>query len=506
MNPSQAQTAAPAIPAGPSRAQIDRIPAGIAIYGLFSLFMLLLVSFWPKHGEGLWGPGPSTAMAWVLCFVNIYLLRRRANAFDPVVWIPVLILLYHTGVAIAIEFFGSKIHDYDALDLGWGPPRLNQTYGVIFLTMVSFIFGTHLAGFRDGRRPIDKPPPKSVMSPGMVMLIGGLLMSLLGIVIAGPGLLFGNYSEQRLAVTLGRSDFRLYHTGNLFIQGGVFAVLASYDKRKPMPLYMAGFASVYYAFLLLATGYRGHLSAFSFGTGFMISSRVRRLPPWFVISLFTTMLLLVPIMREFREYRDVEAAQEYRSMSDFAAQAFYEMGSATHPLAVTIDTIPYKKGYDWGLSAVAALLSNVPNFGTGVAGWTWQLDPFKHLPSVWFTYYVKPSRFIRRGGGFAFAMAAEWYWNFGFPGVFLGMTWMGWMIAWFRNKGAESAFLLAACSMFFAGMCINIRNAMGYPSRMFLWPFIGMTVLRLVFSVLQTRESSAPATQPLPAPRGSARS
>lgn len=493
MNRTATKTAAPTTDAVPGSVRIDHSPLGRVAFGLTAVFLLVLVWTWPARGTGLWGPGVSTALAWSFYVAHVFLVRRHVHAFDPVIWLPALILLYHTGVAISIEFFGSTVHDYDALDLGWGPPRLNQTYGVICLTLVSFLFGIHLAGLRDARRPIETPPPKSMMGPGLCLLIGGLAMSVVGIFIFGPSLLFGSYAAHRVAATLGQADFRLYGTGNLFIQAGVFAVVASYDKRRPFPLYLAAFAALYYSAVLLGTGYRGHLSAFAFGTGYVICSRVARLPHLLVIGLFTTMLLLIPIMREFREHRTVEQTSDYRSLGDFTAQAFYEMGTATHPLAVTIDTIPYKKPYDWGLSAVAAMLSNIPNFGTSVAGWWFTLDPYEHLPSVWFTAYVKPTRFYRRGGGFAFAMAAEWYWNFGFPGVFLGMTWMGWMVTWLRNKGAQSAFLMATTSLFIAMMCINIRNAMGFPSRMFLWPFIGFVVMRGLWSVLAPEPERARA-------------
>jgi hypothetical protein len=494
------------MPAPSAKPRIDRIPAGLAVFGLTAFIFFVLVWAWPARGTGLWGPGVSTALAWGLFAFHCFLVRRHTNGFDPVIWIPVVILLYHTGAAISIEFLGSQHHTYDGLELGWGPPRLNQTYGVIILTLVSFLFGTHLAGFRDARKPLPGPPPVSMTGPGIALVIGGWLMSVTGIFVVGPGLLFGSYADMSLAKNFGMEDFRLWGTGNLFIQTGVFAIVASHDRRNPVPLRIAGFAAIYYVVAMLATGFRGHLSAFSFGSGWVLASRVWRIPHWLVISLFTTMLLLIPVMREFREYREVEEIGQYRSFRDFTAQAFYEMGSATQAVAVTIDMIPSQKPFDWGLSAVSALISNIPNFGrdVGLSWWGYAIgiDPMEHLPSKWFTATVEPTKFALRGGGYAFAMAAEWYWNFGFPGILLGLTWMGFMAAWLRNKGAESAFLMAATSLWIAMMSINVRNAMGYPSRMFLWGFVALLVLRLVFAALRPR---APVTAASAVPAGAHR-
>lgn len=487
---AELQQVDPVIQAGPTR----RYPLAIVLFGASALVLALLIGLRPEVAP--LGPGASSALAWLAFAIHIVCCRRTLNSFDPVIWIPVLFLLFHYGMPMAIEWLGAGYLTYDGLDVGEIPPQIDRAFCVILLAMLMYLLGIHLVGFKDlsQRVPIALRDRSSLLGPAMALMLGGAGMSILGVFVIGPGLLFGNYSDMRLANSMGSADFRFFGTGMLFWQAGIFGVLACHDPRRPRAL-VAGVASAgLLSLLMLATGDRGGLSALVFGAGWIWVIRVRRVPHWLVISGMVFALLLMPIIGEYRSLKTVDLGPV--SAREMVEGAIYNMGSATPAVAYTIDIVPRAKPYDWGLTYVTATLQNVPNFGGDVVGWTWGIDPLEHVPSAWFTSTVNPSRWYHRRGGYAFAFIAEWWFNFGLAGVMLGMLATGFATAKLRNSSRTGPLWLVFTALFINMMALVIRNAFAYPMRTVMWPMIGLLVLWSLWPRSRSLARPVPAYAP----------
>ena len=59
--------------------------------------------------------------------------------------------------------------------------------------------------------------------------------------------------------------------------------------------------------------------------------------------------------------------------------------------------------------------------------------PAEHLDRL----HLEPAKFFDGQSGYGYAYGAEWYFNFGFPGMLLGMMFTGWLTGFFRNNSCE---------------------------------------------------------------------
>ena len=71
-------------------------------------------------------------------------------------------LLFYFGVPISIEILYEvpPPQGYDAWKMGRLPENLDRGYAMALLTMASFIWGMHLAGFRNLARGPDPSAPR----------------------------------------------------------------------------------------------------------------------------------------------------------------------------------------------------------------------------------------------------------------------------------------------------------------------------------------------------------
>ncbi|MGH0032249.1 MAG: O-antigen polysaccharide polymerase Wzy [Myxococcota bacterium] len=466
----------------PATTSAERVwfPFTTVTTGFATLVLFVMVMIWPNNG-GFWGPGTSAAMAWIFFVVHVVACRRQANSFDPIIWVPVLMLLFFMGLPIAIELLGARDTTYDNWNLGYVPPRLEQGFAVALLSIVAFIFGVHAAGIRNLSQRLVREPLAdrgSVFGPAMALMLGGTAMVLFGIVLVGPGILFADYGTMKEFERFGRADFRFLGTGHLFAQAGVFGVLACHDTRRPLPTWTAVGTAAFLGFMLLMLGDRGGLSALLFGTGFVFSLCVRRVPWWIVITGFLIAFLAVPLIGEYRAVRGLSG--EDTSPIALAARTLAEMGGTVLVFCYTLYYIPMVKGYDMGGSFLVQTLSNIPNFGLNPTGWLFAFDPVAHLPSAWLTSTVHPIKWSV-GGGYGYAYPAELYFNFGFVGVFVGMVATGFVTSWVRNRAVTSAFWITFLGLYISMMALMVRNAVGYPIRTAAWPLIGLLILRFIW-------------------------
>jgi hypothetical protein len=457
----------------------------VTFFGIASLSLLSLVWLWDELGSPF-GPGTCFAIATIALIVHLMICGRRLGAFDPGIWIPVILYLHYFGMVVAVELIpdSGRTH-YDA----WlhGVPNIDQGFATALLTTVAFLFGFHLTPLVDMGSKIPAPSAneRSIGLAANLLLWGGILMVVVGIPVAGVSLVFGHYGEMKEAMKFASSDFRLIGAGFIFATGGLAGVIANARRLNSGTLYAAFGAAGFIILFLSFTGDRTGLSVVGFAWGWALTQRLIRIPRWPVVAGFIAMILMAPMIKEYRVWRNLEDTPRL-NLSELAAATFYEMGSSVGAFCWTINKIPSKKNYDWGMSFVAHMAGNIPNFG--VVGQRFiYVDPLKHKPSMWVTWTADPVKYWNAGGGLGFAVGAEWYFNFGFPGVLIGMAFLGWLTAWSRNKSRDGPIQLLLASMMIVFMANVVRNDFGYPLRAAGWPLIGYFLIGLLLKILAPR-------------------
>jgi len=458
-------------------------------FGFSSIALLLLSWAWPENG--LWSPLVSTVLALFLVIVHILLSRRALASFDPLLWLPVLIVLFYFGMPVAIELIRAPgFQSYDALGVG-PPPSLSRAFAVALFSLSAFIWGAHFTRLHNAQRVATPHGGRrsSLTAPGLCLIAGGLLMMAAGAIVVGPDLLVGRYGEMKEAATFGERDFRLLNSGVIFLSGGIFAVLAGHRSRTFLATGGALAAGAFLAAFLLFTGDRGGLAAFGLAAGWVFSRRVRRVGFIPVVAAFVAGFLIMPMIKEYRSYQSLEETRELDAR-DLAAISFYEMGHSVLAFAYTVEFIPETKPYDWGGSLLQATLNAIPNPGPSL-GKGFMLDPLKHSPSKWYTATANPVKYYHHGAGYAYALGAVWYFNFGMPGILVGMAFMGYLTARLRNRASFGDWALVGSALFFQMTNLLIRNHFGFPLKTMLWPLIGLAIISLLWP-----RRSFPATSP----------
>lgn len=471
----------PVSPARPANQPVVILPVA-AILLLASLALFVACWLWPNP-RSFWGPTVSCALAWMFFLLHVVSARRTIAAFDPALWVPVLMLLHYFGMPVAVMMGFPAPTGYDAWDLG-GLPREGQAFATALLTLVAFLAGLHLAGFAPLQRDPDPPPAdeRSMNAPGTALFLVGFAMIVVGVWIAGANLLFGDYGEMKEAEKFATADLRFYGTGMLFAMGGIYAMLASYRRESPWPARLAIAGSVPILILHVATGDRNGLAVFIMCGGFAITQRARKLPRWIAIAGFAFALVFMPVIKEFRGAKEVSESSRM-SVMQLVGATFHEMGSSVQVFGWTLATIPREKPYDLGMSIVSQLFGLIPNFGL-TPGRQPLFGGIDHKPSKWITKTANPSKYEHFGGGYAFAIGAEWYFNLGMPGVFFGMLLTGFATGKMRNACRRSAMWLILSTLFMSTMVLIVRNDLGYPARTALWPLVALLVFRFAFGVL----------------------
>jgi hypothetical protein len=127
------------------------------------------------------------------------------------------------------------------------------------------------------------------------------------------------------------------------------------------------------------------------------------------------------------------------------------------------------------------------------------LDALKHNPSKWLVATANPSKWRKQAGGYGYALGAEWYFNFGMPGVLFGMAFLGFGMNWVRNRSRTSPLWLTFASLLSIMGVTLVRNDFGYPFRQLLWPFATLLIFQLLLPTRRTAPRFAAAARPRPA-------
>lgn len=489
------ETPFPAVPAASTVEPTRRYSiVALAMLGLASFLIFIACMLWPDRG-GFWGPGTTLAIAWFLFAVHLACAGRALAAFDPLIWIPVIMLLNYFGMPLALNVIGSggMFAGYDAWNIG-GPPRLTHGFAVALLSFSSLLLGMHLAGLVPLQRKPAPPDPDepSIYGPALCILVGGTLMLLIGVPIAGLNLFTADYGELKTAEKFGTADLRFFGTGILFASAGVYAVIASHTRARLASTCLALVCAIPVLLILFLTGDRGGLSVFLFALGWVITQRVRSARRSYVIIGFVFALVLMPMIKEFRETRSIEEGPQH-SLRTLAASTIYEMGMTLQVFCYSLEHIPEDKDYDWGIGIISQTINQIPNLGLSPGAY-FGFNMLEHDPGQWVTHTANPVKYYHQQGGYGYAMGAEWYFNFGIPGVLLGMIFCGWVLTWARNSSRRSPLRLTFAALLIGMYVIFVRNDLGYPLRTMLWPMVGLLALRAMWPA--RRVSRTPASLP----------
>lgn len=461
--------------------------AGRIFFGIATFVLLMMVFAWRGLGDP-WGPGTSALIAYVLVGLHIALVGRRVSPMDPLVWIPIGMLLFHFGVPVAIEWVG-LIGSYDPWSAASGT-ILGRGYCVALLAAVAFVWGIHLAGVSDLTTP---PPPddRSLGIPALLFTIGALAMTAVGIAIVGPGALFGLYHEWWDAKLLG-ADQRFIDTGLVFSGAGVYALLASDERGARWRRWFAYLVLMACLFIAIQKGDRTTMTTIAVGAGWCYSQRIRKLRWAPVLAAAFVGLLLFPVIREWRAERNLDDSSR-ASVQQLLGESIYGLGSSAMAIVYTIELVPARKDYEWGATFLAAGLNAIPNLGLTKGKW-WATDDPTDTPSVWITWQIAPE-WAATGGGYGFAMAAEWYYNFGMLGMVIGMAFTGYGVTRVRNASRRSSLALVWSATLFAGVSIWIRNVAGYATKVAVWPVVGLWVILRIVRLLRGRAARRPEVE-----------
>jgi oligosaccharide repeat unit polymerase len=477
-------------------------PLACLLFGVATLVLFVASWAWPGD-EGWWRAGTSAIFACGLFAFHLAFSSRYLNGFDPGLWIPLMMVLYYFGTPLIVMLGPAGI----AYDPWWfpdsDPPQLTRSLVVALLSLVAFLFGFHIAGLRNCNLRIEtRSPDRTLFFPGLFLTFGGLGMTGIGVALAGPAAIFGAYGDISWGSATGKFDPRMIFGGLHFVNWGIFALVSAYDGRRRSPLLFAAIGSALALAFDLGTGNRGGIAALVFSAGWVFTVWVRPISKWSTIPLIVPGLLLMPIIAEYRQYKSIEQTKEM-NIATLSLNALAEMGGTVQAFCYTLDYIPKDKDYDYGMSFVGAIIAAIPNVGL-TAGKSFTLDPLKHAPSQWITWTINPIKFAY-GGGYGYAIGAEWYFNFGIPGVCLGLIATGYVTARIRNAARRGGLMLVWSGVYAHAAFVLVRNAVIAPTRAILWGLIGLLVLRFVFSSLGIRAPAPPsdASSTAPGQRGS---
>jgi oligosaccharide repeat unit polymerase len=469
--------------------------SGRIVFGFSSLLLYLAVQFWDELNLSV-PPMALTLIAILLIALHLVLVRKQIVGVDPLVWIPPAMLCFYFGMPIAIDLIpGTSGLTYDAWDMGV-PRNLERGFAMALLTMTAFLWGLHLCPI--ARLTTTAPPANRTIDPlalsGLILAFGGLAMIALGVAIVGPSVAFASYGDVFSSRRSGL-DFRFFDLGPTFARCGVLAILASHKKGSQLQTWFGIGLGLFLLLFMAVIGDRGGLVSFGLAVGWIYTVRVRALRPFVVVSLAAVVFLMLPAIKEFRVYRSIRDVQS-TPVATLARDQIYEMGTSALVFGHTLDWIPKVKQYDWGLSFVRSVVHLVPNVGI-TSGKEFLPDPLEHSPSHWLTSTLNPIKFDA-GGGYGYAIGAEWYFNFGVIGVFLGMAMIGYLVGYARNAATRSELALLLSALFFMMIVVSIRNILGAPLKAVVWPLVGILIIRaFVTQVVGSGSGRAPNAEPL---------
>lgn len=165
------------------------------------------------------------------------------------------------------------------------------------------------------------------------------------------------------------------------------------------------------------------------------------------------------------------------SLDNPALSILSEMSNTIQTVAYTLVLVPSSRAFDLGLSYFYSILGVIPNL-------FWSVHPTSvHLLSDWLTWTINPA-YALLGGGYGFSFIAEAYLNFGWIGMPIALSFIGFLyvklIYWARNSNDPAKTTVVA--IFLSSFLLFARGESALLLRDLIWysifPYI-LTKIRL---------------------------
>jgi hypothetical protein len=465
---------------------------GVTLFGISSLLLALLIA----SSTPLASISPTTfsVLALLLFGIHVALVGRHLGTFDPAVWIPVAMLLFYFGMPYA-RALGAPL-SYEAWSVD-PPVNLGRGFGTALLTLSAFLTGLHLRGIpdRSSLAPVSSNDQRSVRLASSLVVMAGIVLMIIGIFVAGPSRVLGDYGAVYEAKAYG-ADFRFFDLGFILAKSGLLGILVTHTRRTRRS---TGAAAVAAAILLLFSarlGDRGGMLSFLLPAAWIVSQRIRQINRIWILPCVLAAFIVFPALKEYRETGAIAHTLRGGVLESTRA-SLYEAGSSVLTFCYTLDLIPAERSYGLGISYLRAGLHLIPNVGLS-PGKGFLPDPLVADPAAWLVERIHPAKYAQ-GGGYGYAAGAEWYFNFGIPGVLLGMVLLGFLLASIRAADHRSPYRLLVSAISFSVGLLIVRNVVAAPLKSAVWSLAAIVVYDVVLRILlrDTRLRRLSETEPL---------
>jgi oligosaccharide repeat unit polymerase len=421
-------------------------------------------------------------MAGILFAIHLAMVGRRLSAMDPLIWVPVFMLLFYFGIPVAVDLMGFDPGRRAVSDIR----ELDVSYAMNLMALTAFFFGVHIAGIGDASQPTAefRQGKHSLVLPSLSVGALGYAMVLIGIVIAGPSLLFGHYADLKIAETFGEATTSWLNVGLFIVPAASMALLSSYEPGdKWIPRFLT-IAMAPILVLLIMIGDRGGLAVQTMGLGWVYTQRFRRLPFKVVAVGVLFAFILMPIIKEWRNYRNLQETAQL-SLYELVGATFYEAGSSGLVFSWTVDAVPRTRPYDYGITIGVPFVRLFP----WVSRTPLAFDELaqSHNPNFWISEHIDPASYDVKGAHHGFTMTGTWYASFGIPGIFVLGTFIGWLSGKMRNIGRGTPMMLTASGLSVVFMLLFVRNSLTNPLRFTFWPLALIVIAYFLFGLVGTR-------------------
>ncbi|HVO07365.1 MAG TPA: O-antigen polysaccharide polymerase Wzy [Burkholderiaceae bacterium] len=328
----------------------------------------------------------------------------------------------------------------------------------------------------------------------------GLLLASLASIVLMVNQLGDVFRYARLDLFSGAGDVRGFGLFTFTLPSA--AILLVIGARRPAHYAFAAIVCAVGFVLFMVTGYRT-LALFPLLSGAVLWRRTgRRIPAWLATASALFVVVAIPAILELRSSTTTFASITASSVGAAfgkarAADAFRELGSTVGVLAKTLELVPDKDPYRYGMSYVQAAGEMLPNVTTQSRRWDRDIVLSKSGAardealrsaglSTWISYRLMDELTFSLGYGAGFTAIGEPYVNFGMLGVVAYFGALGYMLGRLDQKPLleHAGWLLFACVGFWH-FTNTVRNDMPNFTKPLAFIYVCLLIWRIAMSVLR---------------------
>ena len=435
-------------------------PTSWSYLGWLILATILAVgAYYPFRNTTTQSIYPAIFLYYLVVAVHVTIRLKsggRANLLSPDILFVIFYTMFHLGY---VTLYALNILPFiDGIFLHEN--AIPKAMLVVNLGIIGFFFGYEVIAPKR-QLPI---PPRPIRIPtqnwtvfGLVIMIAGAAMHIGSLLFIGAELL--TLLGYR-AVAAARGEFPtglamlLTQSNHLFLFGTVIYMVASglrYGKSFHSKLALGIFVTMLGVYVL--EGDREYIVEFLLIFLFVRHFFVKRVRIRYLIILYiatmTVLAGLALVRRIAFDPRSMWQAYQYKKQTGQVAwfNVFVESGSSIRCTILTCEHVPTHDPYWYGKSYLSAGLHIFPFLeGYFIKRGTFGLY---YWPSVWAS-----ASFDHGQGAIGYTIATEGYLNFGFPGVFFLLMFLGGMMrlgmVWFAKRpSAAFAFIMITWIIYF---------------------------------------------------------